>query len=338
MPDIPLGERWCLGGRTDTPLGAVGLMQAALLGAVPELRTVSAVFCSRLIRSRQTALPLCADPIRVAGLEEQDMGVWDGLSFTQIRQRYPELYAAREADPSLLPEGAESLEQVAARMQAALLSCLEQSTGDIAVVSHKSAIASLVGHRSELGYTSISVLETDGAHLRPSRIAWRAHPPLTEALCLELLPIAGADEALIAHCRAVADLADELCLALLEQGILLDRDMIHAAALLHDIARAHPEHPALGAAWLRELGYPAEAEIVRQHHDPDSTALNEAALVFLADKAVRGAERVSLTERFDRSAAKCRTPEAAAAHARRRAAAEALRDRVNTLCGRTLIP
>ncbi len=46
MPDIPLGERWCL-GHTDIPLGTVGRMQAALLPYVPEL-CGKPVFCSYL--------------------------------------------------------------------------------------------------------------------------------------------------------------------------------------------------------------------------------------------------------------------------------------------------
>ena len=31
MPDLPLGERWCVGVRTDLPLGTLGRLQAALL-------------------------------------------------------------------------------------------------------------------------------------------------------------------------------------------------------------------------------------------------------------------------------------------------------------------
>ena len=53
-PDIPLGERWCL-GRTDLPLAPVGRMQAALLPFAPELRELQAVFCSPLVRAKETA-------------------------------------------------------------------------------------------------------------------------------------------------------------------------------------------------------------------------------------------------------------------------------------------
>ena len=84
-PDIPLGERWCVGGRSDFPLGALGRLQAALLPFVPELQGLDAVFCSSLIRARETALPLCRSPREMPGIQEQDMGVWDGLSFREIR-------------------------------------------------------------------------------------------------------------------------------------------------------------------------------------------------------------------------------------------------------------
>ena len=120
MPDIPIGERWCIGGQTDIPLGKAGRLQAALLPFVPRLQGLDTVFCSTLIRARETALPLCPDPVAVEGLEEQRMGVWDGLRFTEIMRRFPALYAARELDPSLMPEGAESNETVRRRMTAGI--------------------------------------------------------------------------------------------------------------------------------------------------------------------------------------------------------------------------
>ena len=42
MPAIPLGERWCVGGRTDLPLGPLGCLPAALLPFAPELRSAEA--------------------------------------------------------------------------------------------------------------------------------------------------------------------------------------------------------------------------------------------------------------------------------------------------------
>ena len=174
MPDIPLGERWCVGGRSDFPLGRLGRLQAALLPFVPELQGLDAVFCSSLIRARETALPLCPSPREMPGIQEQDMGVWDGLSFREIRLRFPALYAARELDPSLMPEGAESNETVRRRMTAGILRCLRESEGDIAIVSHKGAIAAILGSREGLDYTSITCLDLTAR--RSSRSGWGSVP------------------------------------------------------------------------------------------------------------------------------------------------------------------
>ena len=133
-PAIPLGERWCL-GRTDIPLGPVGRMQASLLPYDPEL-TGKPVFSSYLARAVETAYPLCPEPQIMDGLQEQDLGEWDGLPFSEIRVRWPELYEAREKNPDLWPESAESTESVRKRMHAAVLRCLEGSDGDIIIVSH----------------------------------------------------------------------------------------------------------------------------------------------------------------------------------------------------------
>ena len=337
MPDIPMGERWCVGGRSDFPLGRLGKLQAALLPFVPQLQGLKAVFCSSLVRARETALPLCPAPREMPGIQEQDMGEWDGLSFQKIRQRFPELYADREQNPDLLPAGAESSEAVRERMTAGILRCLRESEGDIAIVSHKGSIASLTGEREKLGYTSLTLLEAEGEVLRLRSLGERPHPELTEEVCLALMQAAGAEER-IAHCRAVAALAEELRAAVVEKGIPLEELILRPAALLHDIARDLPEHPAVGALWLGELGYPEVAACIRQHHDPDSTALSEAALLYLADKAVRGSERVSMEERFAASLMKCKTPEALAAHQRRLAAAREILGKIRTVCGEQSFP
>ena len=333
-PDFPFGERWCVGARTDLPLGALGRMQAALLPSVPELRSLGAVFCSSLSRARETALSLCPSPRVVEGLEEQDMGVWDGLSFREIRERFPVLYAMRENDPSLLPEGAESMDAVRARVRRALLRCLRESEGDIAVVSHRTAIESLTGRRELLLHGSVTVLCRDGESCFVEAAGLRPRPPLTRPLAETLLAAAAPGEKVEAHCRAVAAEALRIARAL---PVRLDEELLVSAALLHDVARKEKDHALVGAAWLRELGFPDAAAIVEQHHDRSGKDIDEAAILYLADKCVREDRRVTLEERFSASGAKCLTPEAQAAHAARREAALGLRDEINRICGHILV-
>ncbi len=315
LPDIPIGARWCV-GHTDLPLGTVGRMQAALLPFVPELRD-RPVFCSYLSRAVDTARSLCAEPMIRDGLEEQDMGDWDGLSFDEIMVRYPELYAAREKNPDLWPPNAEPMDAVGRRMREALLRCLEETDGDLVVVSHKSAIDSVTGQRPKLLHTSISVVGWDGGELKPVSVGRMPHPVLTEEVCSSLLNAAGTPDRVIRHCRAVAAEALRLADRLPPRSELPDRERLYAAALLHDIARTEPNHAETGAAWIRALGYPEVGDLIAQHHDYAGNGLDEAALLFLADKYIQGERRVSLEERFAASASRCDSIESRAAHERR---------------------
>ena len=324
MPDIPLGERWCI-GHTDLPLGTVGRMQAALLPFVPELRG-KPVFCSYLSRAVETARPLCPEPMIRPGLEEQDMGVWDGLSFSEIQILFPELYAAREKNPSLWPEDAEPMDAVRVRMTDAVHRCLAESDGDIVIVSHKSAIDSLTGSRPKLLHTSVSVLDWEGRGFYTEEIGRVPHPELDEEVCLALHKAAGTPEHILAHCRAVAD--EALCLAE-QSGLPLDCSLLYSAAMLHDIARTQPRHAELGAAWVRALGYPETADLILRHHDVEGTTVDEAGVLFLADKYIQGDQHVTLEERFSSSAARCETPEAKAAHERRYEAAKTIETLIN---------
>ena len=70
------------------------------------------------------------------GLSELDCGDWDGLSFSEIRERWRSHYARRGEDPTLPPPGGETLAHAAARAEAALRSFLSETDGDVALVGH----------------------------------------------------------------------------------------------------------------------------------------------------------------------------------------------------------
>jgi CTP:molybdopterin cytidylyltransferase MocA len=157
-------------------------------------------------------------------------------------------------------------------------------------------------------------------------VAFEALPD--ERRCLELLRDAGLPAAVVAHSRAVATVAVAFARRLNEHGLCLHEGLLRAAGLLHDIARLQEDHAAAGAARLRELGYRRLAPPVARHIDlhlqvegentrgeappppletgrPAGEGMvargllpGETELLYLADKLVRGAQVVDLTERF----------------------------------------
>ena len=322
-PDFPLGTRLCL-GRTDLPLGALGRMQACRTAVWLREMPFEAVWCSPLRRAVETAR-FCSNDVRILpDLREMDCGDWDGLDFDEIQRRWPEVYAARGRDLSIPMPNGESADAVRERAERALRQILSETTGDVLVVAHSFIIRALLGKFSaRLPYASLTILD------EPDAVGLTPETPLTPGLADALLTAAAPGKQIEAHCRAVEKEARRIARAL---PLALDESLLSAAALLHDVARAEPQHAQTGAAWLRELGYPDAARLVGQHHDRDGTTVDEAAILYLADKCVAEDRVVPLAERFEISEAKCLTEEAKDAHARRYAAAENLRAQVNAMC------
>ena len=156
LPDFPGGKGMCI-GTTDIPMGGKGLAQAAQMAR--QLPPVTAVFSSPLTRAVQTAQAIGLPVTILDGLREMYAGEWDGLTFDQIRERYPELYAARFHDLTLPLPGAEPYEEGISRFSAAMKTAAESASGDFAVVAHGGIIAqflrSISGTWYKPGYTEI---------------------------------------------------------------------------------------------------------------------------------------------------------------------------------------
>ncbi len=91
----------------------------------------------------------------------------------------------------------------------------------------------------------------------------------------------------------------------LVDGVSINRDMVIAGALLHDITKTRSlqtkeRHAASGGALLRELGFPLIAEIVEQHVVIDlnpAGPIVEKEIVYYADKRVMHDKIVTFEER-----------------------------------------
>ncbi len=105
-------------GRTDPPLGDAGRMQAREVLA--QLR-VERVYTSPLLRARQTAEAIDAPVTIVAELAEIALGEWDGLTWAEIEERWPE-QARRKSEAWFqeTPPGGEAWPDFVARVTRAL--------------------------------------------------------------------------------------------------------------------------------------------------------------------------------------------------------------------------
>jgi broad specificity phosphatase PhoE/ribonuclease HI len=135
-------------GRGDVPLSDEGHAQAmAAAGRVAGLsRDVTVVLTSPLSRCVRTAELIAAGVggptvTVVPDLIECDFGDWEGLTFGEVRERWPEEMNAWLGSTSVAPPGGESFQAVAKRVRgvmATLLSSYPAST--VVVVSHVTPI------------------------------------------------------------------------------------------------------------------------------------------------------------------------------------------------------
>ncbi len=125
----------------------------------------------------------------------------------------------------------------------------------------------------------------------------------TEAECDAVCSRFKVSEQVIAHSMVVAELARTLAALLNWTGLALDLPLIVAAGRLHDIARGQPDHAGVGAKLIAEMGYPRVGAVVAKHMDIQSRgpSVDEADLIYFADKYVEEDRIVSLDERSERS-------------------------------------
>lgn len=129
-------------GQLDVPLNDVGRWQARRLAAAMAGEPIDAIYTSDLLRTRETAeetaagagVPMVGD----AGLRERGFGVFEGLTFTEIEQRWPDQSARwRRRDPEFGADGGETLRDFYARSIAAATRLASAHGGQtIMIVTH----------------------------------------------------------------------------------------------------------------------------------------------------------------------------------------------------------
>jgi ribonuclease H / adenosylcobalamin/alpha-ribazole phosphatase len=136
-------------GVSDVPLTEAGVQQAAAAGQRLASAGITSIVTSPLRRAVRTAEEVAAAsgaPVEAdEGFREADFGAWDGLTFAEVRERWPAELAAWLADPAVAPPGGESFLDVSARVSGALRRVLAGHRGQtVLIVSHVTPIKTLV--------------------------------------------------------------------------------------------------------------------------------------------------------------------------------------------------
>lgn len=139
-----------LQGSIDIELNENGLLQAGRLAEQLKNVNFQAIFSSPLKRACKTAeiisaqckLPVQTDP----RLAEISMGLWEGLTVSELRMKYPGQLEKRNADPvHFCPQGGESTFEISIRLRQTVDEISRQYTEEpVLLVSHGLALATLV--------------------------------------------------------------------------------------------------------------------------------------------------------------------------------------------------
>ena len=145
----PMSVQKRYAGLTDAPLTDAGIRQAAASAKRLASAGIDAIVASPLQRTVRTAEEVAAvtgvPVLTDEGFRETDFGAWEGLTFAEVRERWPSELTTWLADPSVAPPDGESFDQVSGRVTAALHRILaERAHQTVLIVSHVTPIKTLV--------------------------------------------------------------------------------------------------------------------------------------------------------------------------------------------------
>ncbi|MBI3592088.1 MAG: histidine phosphatase family protein [Nitrospirae bacterium] len=142
---------------------------------------LTAVYCSDLNRSLKSAGiiagPHGLTPLVVPDLRERSFGIWEGMSFTEIKEKYPAEFEAWAGNPlKYSPIEGESTIEVSERVINALDAILSNHNGErIAIVAHGGVNRIILCHIIGIPLENIFRIEQDFAAVNIIEF-WEKYP------------------------------------------------------------------------------------------------------------------------------------------------------------------
>ena len=158
-------------GQTDVPLSEVGHAQARAVAALLACERFAAIYSSDLQRVTQTAQPVAQAlglPVRVDPmLRERHYGMFETLTYAEVKIRFPEEYARfRAHDPEFDFRGGEGLRDFFERSVTCLTDLAARHAGeDVLVFTHGGVLDMAYRYARRLGLASKRDFEIPNAAL-----------------------------------------------------------------------------------------------------------------------------------------------------------------------------
>jgi len=174
--DYSLEKRFSGSGGVDLPLNELGRAQGEALAVELARRDEAAVLAtSPLLRTRQTAeLIAQATGLEISVSEEFaecSFGDWDGHTFAEVREKWPEEMADWLASTAVAPPGGESFDACASRVRRGLRRLLDAHPGQsVIVVAHVTPIKLMVSDAVGAPIDSVYRMELPPCSI--SKVAW----------------------------------------------------------------------------------------------------------------------------------------------------------------------
>lgn len=171
-------------GKTDIPLSPKGIGQAHGLSTDFRGLTVRQILCSGLVRTRQTA-EIIASPHGLApairpALNEIDLGTWEGLHVSEVKQRYPGEYEKRGHDIiNYRTPGGESFLDCSRRVLACFFDIIAGAADNIIIIAHAGVNRIILSHALGLPLDDLFAIRQQYAcinilHCKDTRITVKA--------------------------------------------------------------------------------------------------------------------------------------------------------------------
>ena len=147
-------------GQLDIPLNEVGRAQARATADALAGHDFTAIYCSDLMRVRQTAEPsakrLALPVFYMVELRERHYGMFETLTYVEVREKFPQQYARfRDKDPDFDFEGGETLRGFNERSLKVVTGLIERHAGEqILVFTHGGVLEMVYRHARAVGLSS----------------------------------------------------------------------------------------------------------------------------------------------------------------------------------------